>query len=427
MDFDFFDVAFESVMLGNDSDIDYELALEASSGVSRDRSTTYLKDAFYKRVCDALSKKKNQDMLFKHIAAFRNKNINILANPLITDSIFFNSAGADGKIILEACEITEAEMRPVIQKAKVAVKLDESGKNITPFNILMIMAMSYFYNDPTKLKMLMLYYACGFYYLVYYSSFQSFKPNSECMQYTIDNLSNKFILKKEGSLEKAIIVSMGNAITFYKDILKRLTDYDVCNTLIPSLRTRVSGMIKNVVNEYMTNYNKGNKLFTQVERNEEGEFIIDRDSDIARVQRYANIYTIKFFSNPVNLDIARTVAEMHKDVSSNELRTCISYIHDDDKSNSLEIFYQSMFSLFFNDYPDVKPEDIQSLKFLAAADAAYKKGNSKDPNIANIKNISHEWLRHGTNIYKHTTRTATLNSYRKALYLYFVMLVSNNG
>ena len=63
-------------------------------------------------------------------------------------------------------------MIPVINKAKVAVKLDESGKNITPFNVLMIMAMSYFYNDPPKLRMLMLYYACGFYYLVYSGGFK---------------------------------------------------------------------------------------------------------------------------------------------------------------------------------------------------------------------------------------------------------------
>ena len=427
----FYDINFEMTFDSNDDDdIEEFSALEASDPakpkVDREKTTTILKSAFYERVCTALAKKSNQQKLFNYIARYRNKYINILSDPLITDIIPFNHSGSDANIILEACEIKKEEMIPVINKAKVAVKLDESGKNITPFNVLMIMAMSYFYNDPPKLRMLMLYYACGFYYLVYSGGFKAFKPNQECMKYTVDNLTNKFILKQEGSLEKAIIASMGNAVAFYKEQFKRLYDYDICNVLIPSLRTRVSGMIKNVIGEYMKNYEQGNKMFTQVERNAEGEFIIDRESNIARIQRYADIYTLKFYSNPINLDIITTVANMHRDVSANELRTCITYIHNDDKSDSLKVFYQSIFTVFFNDYPDAKPEDVQSLKFLAAADAIYKKGNSKDINIINIKNISHEWLRKGSNVYKQSTRAATLNVYRKCIYLYFVMLVSNN-
>lgn len=398
-------------------------ALEA---VEREKTTTFLKDAFYKRVCDALSKKQNQDMLFKYIATYRNKYINILSSPLITDIIPFNHAGADGEIIMKACEITREEMDPAIKQAKIAVKLDLSGKNITPFNILMTMAMSYFYNDKQKMNMLMLYYAMGFYYLIYSAAFKSFKPNQECMQYTVDNLSYKFILKQEGSLEKAIIRSMRGAIVKYKEQFKNLYDYDICNVLIVAYRARVGDMFKQVVNVYMKNYDQGNKIFEQVERNAEGEFIIDRESNIARIQRYADAYTIKFFSNPINLDIIRTIAQMHADVSANELRTCITYIHDDDKSESLNLFYQSIFSAFFNDYPNAKSEDIQSMKFLAAANSIYKKGNSKDTNIINIKNISHEWLRKGSNVYKHSTRIATLNTYRKCIYLYFVMIVSNN-
>ena len=119
------------------------------------------------------------------------------------------------------------------------------------------------------------------------------------------------------------------------------------------------------------------------------------------------------------------IGNMITDISANELRTAVQYIHDDAKSTSLRIFYQSIFTAFFNDYPDAKSDDIQSMKFLASANAIYKKGNSKDPSIMNIKKISHDWLNHGSAVYKATSRVATQNLYRKAVYLYFVMLVSN--
>ena len=65
------------------------------------------------------------------------------------------------------------------------------------------------------------------------------------------------------------------------------------------------------------------------------------------------------------------------------------------------------------------------MKFLASANAIYKKGNSKDDNITNIKNITHEWLSKGSPVYARTQRVATMNTYRKCIFLYFVMIVSS--
>lgn len=399
----------------------------AMEAVERDKTTTFLRTAFYDRICKALSIKANQDTLFKYIANFRNRFINILSSPLITNNIPFNSAGMDADIILKVCGIERKEMEDVIKETKKHIKLDLVGKNISAFNVAMVMAMSYFINDNDKLNTLLLYYACGFYYRVYSSSFKTFAPNQECMQYTVDNLTYKFTLKQQGSMEKALLYSMSVGLDLFKrkGIMKTLTDYEICSVIIPNFRSRVVDMFHSVVEKYMENYQAGKKIFTEVERNAEGEFIIDRESNISRIEQLANKYTLKFYSDPINLRVIDMIGNMITDISANELRTAVQYIHDDAKSTSLRIFYQSIFTAFFNDYPDAKSDDIQSMKFLASANAIYKKGNSKDPSIINIKKISHDWLNHGSAVYKATSRVATQNLYRKAVYLYFVMLVSN--
>ena len=90
----------------------------AMEAVDRDKTTTMLKDAFYDRICKSLSIKANQDMLFKYISNFRNKHINVLSSPLITNNIPFNSAGADAEIVFKACGVERDEIEAVIKETK---------------------------------------------------------------------------------------------------------------------------------------------------------------------------------------------------------------------------------------------------------------------------------------------------------------------
>lgn len=409
----------------NDEEEEYEYASEAAKGnIDRERTTTILRDAFYSKICESLSKPQNQKMLFNYISAYRNRNIKKLSSSMILELIPFNHAGEDANVVLKACGVTREEMLPVIKQTKKVLKLDQVGENITPFYVSMLMAMSYFMNDNAKLKVLMLYYACGFYYNIYSSRFKTFEPVPEIMQYTMNNLSNKFTLKREGSVERAMVVTMDRITVKYKEQFKSLYDYDICSTLIPAFRTRIAQILGSVISEYFNNYEQGNRIFTTVERNEEGEVIMDRENNAGRVENLASKYTLKFFAEPVNNSTIRLVKSMSTDVSENELRTAINYIHDSRLDAELKSFYQSIFSLFFKDNPDVEVSDVNSRKFVVSANQIYKKGNSKDPDIINIKNISHNWLNHGSNVYKVTTRQATMNSYRKCIYMYFIMLVS---
>ena len=87
--------------------------------------TFFLKDAFYEKVCNSLKNPKNERELFAYIANFRNRNINTLSSPYITNIIVFNTVGEDANIVFRCCGVEKAEVEAVLKTALKAIKLDK--------------------------------------------------------------------------------------------------------------------------------------------------------------------------------------------------------------------------------------------------------------------------------------------------------------
>lgn len=390
--------------------------------------TFFLKDAFYERVCTSLKDPKNERELFAYIANFRNKNINTLSSPYITNIIVFNTVGEDANIVFKCCGVEKAEVESVLKTALKAIKLDKTktgdqASNITAMRAILIMAMAFYYKDKDKLKILSMYYSYSFYYSVFTVFFGSRdRINMECMEYTVNNLSNKFILKREGSLDGLLYATMIVAVEKYSDRFKRLADIDIVN-LAMAFKTRVTHTMCNIYQAYYDNYHKGGRYFESIEKNAEGEIIVDRENNLMMVEGLASQYTTAFFQTSINMTNVKIAANLCE-ASVNEIRSCIELLHREGDPREVRKFYECLFYLFFSAYPNAKQRDINSNKFLSAADAIYKKGNSNDPNIRTIKDLSHKWLNTGSKTYKSCKRTATQNNFRKAIFLYFVIIVS---
>lgn len=394
------------------------------------RAVSYLlKNAFYDRVCDSLSKPSNEKMLFKYIAQFRDRNISTLSSPYITNIIVFSMGGEDANVLFRACGVTREEVDPVVKEALKVLQLDKTGenkgdsKNVNAFRVILIMAMNFFFKDKDKLRALYLYYA----YSLYFSVFTNFwisadRINKECMEYTINSMSNKFGIKKEQSVEGLMAATLQVAVDTYSNLITELSDYDIIQ-IINAFKTRISHAMRNIRNQYEINYRNGDRYFESIEKTADGELIMDRDNSVTMVTNLATSYTTSFFQTPINLKLVKIVANMHE-VSESEIRTAISVLHDEGDHKEVQRFYECMFQLFFESYPNARERDVNSNKFLVAADAIYKKGNSNDKKIIAIKDYTHKWLKRASNTYRSVTRVATINDYRKAIYMYFVLFVS---
>ena len=394
------------------------------SKLNRDKDSTLLKTAFFETVQKSLMKPANQKKLFKYIADYRDRYIQILSSPLITTFMPFDHNGPDGNIVFECCGVKREDVEAKIKETMKLLYLDQVGKNITAFNVIMVMAISVFYDNAAKRQMLYMYYAYSFYFSIFTRQFRNFKPDPATMQYTVDNMNNKYTLKKEGSLDGALNASMLVAINCYADKFANLADMDIIN-IINAFKTRVGRLMKNIYVEYEKNYKKGNRVFTTIEKNEEGDIIMDRESNLGAVANLASQYTTKFFANGVNGSLCQLVSNMCQ-ISSNELRTAITLIQREQDVDRVKTYYECMFTLFFENYKNASEADVKTKKFLAAADAIYKKGNSNDKNIKTIKDISHEWLATGSSTYRNSKRIPTINNFRKAIFMYFAFTVVNN-
>lgn len=398
------------------------------------REISYLlKTAFYDKVCQSLKDPKNTRALFSYIANYRNKNINVLSSPYITNIIVFNSVGEDANIVFKCCGVEKSEVEIKLEETLKTLKLDKTGKNrdqqaanVSSVRVILVMAMAYFYNDKEKLRILGMYYAYSFYYSVFTLYFGSKdKINQECMEYTVNEMTNKFNLKKLGSLDELLSYTIEVANNTYTDRFKRLADNDIIDQIM-AYKTRISHTFRNIRSEYAKNYAKGNRIFDSNERDAEGQIIMDRENNLMAVDSLASKYTTMFFQTEINVNSVNFASGMCE-VSRNEIRSAIDLLHREGDVREVKEFYQCLFYLFFTANPNALSRDIHSNKFLAAADAIYKKGNSNDKSIIRIKQLSHKWLSVGSKTYSSSTREATLNAFRKAIYLYFVLCVSTSN
>ena len=72
-------------------------------------------------------------------------------------------------------------------------------------------------------------------------------------------------------------------------------------------------------------------------------------------------------------------------------------------------------------------ESIHSTNFLINCLQIYKRSNSTDPNIINMKRCLDTMIQKYTNVLSKTSRQATINNFRRALYIYFVLIIQSVG
>ncbi len=366
---------------------------------------------------------KNEKELFTHIAKYRDKNMQILSSPYLLRYPVFSQL--DEKIIFKVTDINMVELKKDTYNVKLHSGISVSAKkNFEPFQILMLLMMRYYIltEQDKKLRILYYYMAYSMYWTLYTKYFKKFLPREETMIYTIDNLSNKFILKQFKSIDGLLFYSVEQTILLHWDRLKSGSDAEI-SYIIDACKTRLNNYINKIFNEYTINYNNNEVTLKGDDSLEDGG---QRDSSsiAGDVEMLAQEYTTKFFASPPRIDIINQIAKL-KGVSSSELRTTLTLLIDDQIIEEVKRFYEAIFYLYLSD-DNSKDKNIKSLAFLGIMESIYKKGNSSDKNIAIIKDLMNKWLERGSATYRATNRLATQNVFRKAIYYYFIFLVSSN-
>ena len=377
---------------------------------------------------------KHEKGLLRAIALYRDKNVEKLSSPYILDNMLFTQSDID--IVFTCCGTTKEKVQEMLETLDdLPINTSEyfqdrlEGKkiqkrNIIPFRVLLIMILRYYImkNDMKKANEIMFYYAASQYPSIFTAQFRNGVFRKPAMIYAVDHMSKKFTLKKEGSVEGAIVYPVYKAaMETYKAGLIDGSDFWI-PYIIDQFKSRTNEMMKSVREAYEDAYNNGDVTYTEGGTfNEEGE-MIERETEGGIVTTLADKYATRFYNQAINLKVANTVANSAR-VSVSEIRNVLGNMQQEHNVNELRQFYECVFTVYSQINGKLNDDELKSIKFIQTAIEIYKKGNSNDKSIAIIKKITHLWLTRGSASYRASNNAGTLNSFRRTIYLYFIFAV----
>ena len=124
--------------------------------------------------------------------------------------------------------------------------------------------------------------------------------------------------------------------------------------------------------------------------------------------------------------IIHIVSKMNE-VSISDLRNTLDKLCKDKKNmeDIREVVYSIMYDFLFTGNHD--QASINSTEFLIYSLETYKKSNTTNTNVVKIKNILDKWLSMYSETYAKTNRIATMNTFRKSLYMFFIFTIQKTS
>jgi hypothetical protein len=368
----------------------------------------------YPKVEQAFTSKEIQRKFSAIVASYVDRNVNRLS-----------TAGPSKRTLFSDMERNKVydliDFDPKLCKAivKQSNYIKASWKIVNdPFNLVMMMILRYAkLNQLDQINQLAVtYLTLSMYPSLHYKYFK-FEPNEAIMQYTINNLSNKFKVKQVGNILQALVDTTALADkTYDKNIRhandKELTDY------INAYKTRLNSLIKKIRDAFEKDYRSGNYMNTERDNEDENDFKTS-DSNSLLIQRIVDQVVLKLSVNGPDSRIVDISAKMNQ-VSVNETRNTLNQLtQNKDESVNIRALCESILYLYlFNGENHVN--DLNGSKFLTFCLAVYKKSNTNDENVIKVKSILDTWIEKYSETYRKTQRVATLNNFRRALYTFFV-------
>lgn len=387
---------------------------------------------FYERVVSGM--RANSSRFLQAVSRYRDRNIEILSSPYLLNYTTFTESDFD--VVFNVTGISKQEIEKAIKemiknidancKIKGYVAPKSSFSNLTGFRVLLMMIMRYYIErgDKHALNEACAYMGYSMFFTIFVNSFRN-GIRKETMVYTITTMSNKHKLKHQKDVDGLLTYGIALCAETYKQRIMDCTDHDFIY-VIGQFKSREHGYIVSIAQKYYENDKKKEAIFTSKDMlvNDEGETdFVERNSTANWVESLAREYSSQFFQKPVDSSIIGIVSKLNE-VSALELKNALITLKGDKtRITEMKAFYEAIFYLYLN-ASNGGERDVHTKKFLTVMNDVYKKGNSKEKNITAVKAFLNKWLAAASATYRETTRTPTLNNYRRATFQYLVFTVA---
>jgi hypothetical protein len=270
-----------------------------------------------------------------------------------------------------------------------------------------------------------LYLTMRFYCSVYYRSFH-YDPSPDVMDYTIENISNKFLIKKVNNIFDIVRYYSDTNIEYREENLKRGADVDYVYYCI-SLDTRISGFMKSLANQFYKNKEKERRTQTESasRQDEEGEFFVGQTSNISAVlESSVRKILTKFVSdNTVDESILNVACSKTK-FSKSKFVIIIGRIRERTDSKIQEVLSNIIMYYLIDSKKDINT--VRSREFINKMFDLYSISNTKNEIILKIKSLLEEIVSANSEDILKEGNANMLDRIKTTLYYYLVLFIAKN-
>lgn len=387
--------------------------------MSNKRTNVIVKD-IYPLVETAL--KKNQTKYKKNIQTFIEERSKELYEIAPYTRIYFGQKDIDN--FFHAIGLKESQIKQCLTKTYYWNMRFNPQAAKDPFTVTMMMVIRYYMlkgdRKNAEISAIYLAFSGKFYPSIHYSKFPVVQPieYKHVMDYVVNNmLTQKFDLKREGSVFGAIRSICITWLNTYEDLFKDPDDEDVAD-LIQQLHGRIKSFMGNIASLYYKAYEDGNYISYDSDSEDEDNYRI-ADTDSLRAERIVENTMAVINNNNVDIKLCSMASDQNVKVA--EVQSIIESIQSEPTNIPI---IKELLRIIVNEYfVNSKVKDVNSLEFVRISIAA--KPNTKNKNIIRQKEIIESWLDENSPQYrKRKSRLATKSSYYKSVLTYYVLLIN---
>jgi hypothetical protein len=378
------------------------------------KETKFIVNTFESRIKLAVSNKAKLNTLLMKIQSYFDKNSLIIYDTAPSKKLFFTDS--EKEIVYSFTEIPVDEVSKVLRHD---VKIDASWKLINdPFVVQSVLII----RELTIRKLISERdFVIMFLSMKFYSSRQarSFKygANENIMNYTINNLSDKFKYKTLKNNYNVIKDVSLNSHATYESLLVQGND-SMFLTYIPQMENRIGKVLINIAELYYDNYEKKNYLNFDRSFDEENDRMVEGETSSSLVIQLAEGTTHDFISKKINMGLVKLACSKNE-VSFATLFSTLQSIKSNETADFVKTLLLNIVTNIFNNDNSIL-ERVCSTEFVVYSLKQLSISNTSSPELIAIKNDLEYLLNKHCSKYVNTNRAATKANYRSAVYAYFV-------
>lgn len=366
--------------------------------------------------------KKNQAKYKRNIQSFIEERSKELYDIAPYTRIYFGQKDIDN--FFRAIGIRESQVKQCLTKTYYwNIRFNPQAAK-DPFTVAMVMVIRYYIlkgdRKNAEISAIYLAFSGKFYPSIHYSKFPVVQPieYKHVMDYVVNNmLTQKFDLKREGSVFGAVRSICITWLNTYEDLFKDPDDEDIAD-LIQQLHGRIKSFMGNIASLYYKAYEDGNYISYDSDSENDDNYRI-ADTDSLRAERIVENTMAVINNNNVDIKLCSMASDQNVKVA--EVQSIIESIQSEPANIPI---IKELLRIIVNEYfVNSTVKDVNSLEFVRVSIAA--KPNTKNKNIIRQKEIIESWLDENSPQYrKRKSRLATKSSYYKSVLTYYVLLIN---